>query len=160
MSAEDVKATLEKAIRFTGVDEAPVTVRPRLLSDNGSCHISKRLGEYLEDVGMEHTRGRPFHPMIQGKIERYHRSMKNIILLDHYLPMELEARIGRWVEYYNDERYHKALGNMTPRDKYLGKEREIQARRTRIKKRAFNQRRKANRSRHKRAGRSAPVPAS
>jgi len=73
-----VKATLEKAIESTGIDEAPATVRPRLLSDNGPCYVSKSLGEYLEEVGMEHTRGRPFHPMTQGKIERYHRSMKNI----------------------------------------------------------------------------------
>jgi transposase InsO family protein len=75
---------------------------------------------------MDHTRGRPFHPMTQGKIERYHRSMKNIILLDnYYLPMELEARIEQWVEYYNNERYHESLGNITPRDKYLDREEEI-----------------------------------
>ncbi len=161
MSAEDVKATLDQAIESTGVDEAPATVRPRLLSDNGPCYISRSLGEYLEEVGMEHTRGRPFHPMTQGKIERYHRSMKNIILLDnYYLPMELESEIGRWVQYYNNERYHEALSNITPRDKYLGREHEILQRRRKIKDRTLNQRRRANRVQQMRAGTSEVVPVS
>ena len=161
MSAEDVKATLDQAIEFAGTDDADLVQRPRLLSDNGPCYISKSLGEYLQDAGMEHTRGRPFHPMTQGKIERYHRSMKNIILLDnYYLPMELEAEIARWVDYYNNERYHEALGNITPRDKYLGREREILQRRRKIKEKTLNQRRKANRNQHNRAGRTDVVPVS
>jgi transposase InsO family protein len=161
MSAEDVKATMDQAIEFTGIDDAQVIDRPRLLSDNGPCYISKSLREYLEANGMEHTRGRPFHPMTQGKIERYHRSMKNIILLDnYYLPMELEAQIVRWVDYYNNQRYHEALGNITPRDKYLGREHEILQRRRKIKERTLNQRRKANRIQRSRAGTSELVPVS
>ena len=84
MSSEDVKETLDRAIAFTGVHDAAVVHRPRLLSDNGPCYISKDLFEYLKKQRMDHTRGRPFHPMTQGKIERYHRSMKNILLLDNY----------------------------------------------------------------------------
>ena len=123
MRAEDVKETLELAIYRTGVKDARTQWRPRLLSDNGPCYLSKSLKEYLEDHDMGHTRGKPFHPMTQGKIERYHRSMKNIILLDnYYLPKELEAEIARWVEHYNNERYHESLGNITPHDKYLGRE--------------------------------------
>ncbi len=68
--------------------------------------------------------------MTQGKIERYHRSMKNIILLDNYYsPSELEYQIQLWIDYYNHERYHEAIGNITPRDKYLGLEAEIFAKR-------------------------------
>ena len=161
MAAVDVKVTLDQAIEFTGIDEVPATVRPRLLSDNGPCYISKSLGEYLEDARMQHTRGRPFHPMTQGKIERYHRSMKNIILLDnYYLPMELETQIDRWVGYYNNERYHESLGNITPRDKYLGRAEEIQRRRRRIKERTLKQRRNANMVQQKRAGASEIVPVS
>ena len=55
----------------------------------------------------ENTRGRPYHPQTLGKIERWHRSLKNQILLEnYYLPGELEARIGRFVDYYNNVRYH------------------------------------------------------
>ena len=87
MRAEDVKETLELAIQRTGVKDARTQWRPRLLSDNGPCYLSKSLKEYLEDHDMGHTR---------GKIERYHRSMKNIILLDnYYLSMQLEGEIGR-----------------------------------------------------------------
>lgn len=83
MMAEDVKQTLDMAIEWTGVDHVHVVHRPRLLSDNGSAYISKELRRYLEDNEISHIRTKPYHPMTQGKIERYHRSMKNIILLDH-----------------------------------------------------------------------------
>ena len=68
------------------------------------------------------TRGKPYHPMTQGKIERWHRSMKNEILLEnYYLPGELESAIRRFVEYYNHERYHESLNNLTPTDVYNGR---------------------------------------
>ncbi len=87
--------------------------------------------------------------------------MKNIILLDnYYLPKELEARIARWVDYYNTERYHEALGNIMPRNKYLGREHEILVRRRKIKERTLQQRRKANRNQQMRAGMHETVPAS
>ena len=155
MRAEDVKETLDLAIRGTGVHDARIEVRPRLLSDNGPCYISKSLQEYLKEQEMGHTRGKPFHPMTQGKIERYHRSMKNIILLDNYfLPMQLEAEIERWVEYYNNERYHESVGNITPRDKYLGREERIFTRRRQIKKQTIGRRREAYRNQRLRAGNS------
>jgi len=107
MSASDVKATLDDAIAISGVDHVYVRHRPRLLSDNGSAYISGELKEYLSDNGLTHTRGRPYHPMTQGKIERYHRSMKNILLLDnYYCPDDLKAQIEAFVEYYNHQRYH------------------------------------------------------
>jgi len=110
---------------------------------------------------MGHTRGKPFHPMTKGKIERYHRSMKNIILLDnHYLPMQLEAEIARWVEYYNNERYHESLGNITPRDKYFGREERIFAKRREIKKQTIKRRREIYRYQQLRAGISEVMPVS
>jgi putative transposase len=60
-----------------------VVNRPRLLSDNGPAYLSGDLQEYLFSRGIDHARGKPFHPMTQGKIERYHRSMKSVIRLDH-----------------------------------------------------------------------------
>jgi putative transposase len=147
MATEDVKDLLEDAVEKTHVQNAVVKHRPRLLSDNGSCYLSKELAEYLEDKGMTHTRGKPFHPTTQGKIERYHRSMKNEVLLQHYyMPEELTREIARFVEYYNNKRYHESLNNMTPADVYSGRAKEIEMRRERIKRQTLQRRRKYNRS--------------
>ena len=145
MAADDVKHTIEDAIRFTGIREPKVVHRPRLLSDNGPCYISKALGGYLEEEGIRHTRGKPYHPMTQGKIERYHRSMKNILLLDnYYYPSELEYYIEVFVDYYNNHRYHEALNNVTPADVYYGRDREVLTKREQIKKKTMRLRRKQN----------------
>ena len=146
MAADDVKQTLEDAIQFTGIrDPKVVNCRPRLLSDNGPCYISKALSNYLEEEGIDHSRGKPFHPMTQGKIERYHRSMKNILLLEHYYsPSDLEHYIGVFVDYYNNDRYHEALNNVTPADVYYGRDQEILTRREQIKKKTMLLRRKQN----------------
>ena len=117
MAAPDVMETLDEALSRTGVDGVKVRHRPRLLSDNGPAYVSKQLREYLAERGMAHTRGRPYHPQTQGKIERYHRSMKNVVKLEHYhFPWQLERAIRDFVAYYNDERYHESLDNVTPSD--------------------------------------------
>ncbi len=83
--------------------------------------------------------------MTQGKIERYHRSMKNILLLENYYsPSELEDQIGLFVDYYNNYRYHEALSNVTPANVYFGRDREILTRREQIKKKTMLLRRKQN----------------
>ena len=81
MATTDVTETLDEALALTGVQSVRVRHRPRLLSDNGPAYVSKDLQDYLEEQGMTHTRGRPYHPQTQGKIERYHRSMKNVVKL-------------------------------------------------------------------------------
>ena len=64
---------------------------------------------------MAHTRGRPYHPRTQGKIERWHRTMKNQILLNNfYLPGELQEHLQRFITYYNHECDHESLDNLTP----------------------------------------------
>ena len=142
MAASDVKEVLDLAIEKAGVMGVPVKHRPRLLSDNGPCYLSKELKEYLDRQGMEHTRGAPYHPMTQGKIERYHRSMKNVVKLQHYyFPWELEQEIGRFIEYYNHERYHESLNNVKPVDVYEGRNRQILDRREKIKRRTLQMRR-------------------
>ena len=118
MKAEDVKDTLDEALLVSNV---PQKNRPKLLSDNGSCYISNELAEYLDQKDMKHVRGRPLHPQTQGKIERYHRSMKNIVKLDNYFsPGQLEAKLKEFVHYYNFERYHESLENVTPAEVYFG----------------------------------------
>ena len=119
MSAGDVSDTLDDALSFTGLDQVKVKHKPRLLSDNGPCYISGELADYLQENGMTHTRGRPYHPQTQGKIERWHRSMKNQILLNnYYLPGELQEHLQYFVNYYNYERYHELLDNLTPTLEY------------------------------------------
>ncbi len=144
MSAGDVKATVDEAIARSGVEHVRIRHKPRLLSDNGPCYISGELKSYLEDRGVRHIRGKPYHPMTQGKIERYHRSMKSILLLDNYYsPGDLEAQIASFVEYYNNERYHESLENVTPADVYLGRSARILERRKRIKRETIKRRRNA-----------------
>ena len=145
MTATDVQGTLQIALAKTGLDHVLVEHRPRLLSDNGSCYLSKDLKLFLERKHIEHTRGAPYHPMTQGKIERYHRSMKNIVNLQNYfLPGELESQIASFVSYYNNQRYHEALDNLTPADIYFGRTKEVLNKRAEIKKRTMQQRRLQN----------------
>lgn len=142
MATEDVTATINDAITVSGVDHAYVRHRPRLLSDNGPCYISGALKQYLADRGFTHTRGKPYHPMTQGKIERYHRSLKNVLLLDnYYCPDDLKAQIAAFVDYYNHQRYHESLGNVTPADAYQGRMAAILAQRDVIKRRTIQERR-------------------
>jgi len=83
---------------------------------------------------MTHTRGKPYHPQTQGKIERWHRTMKNQLLLNnHYFPEELEEQIRRFVMYYNHERYHESLNNVTPADVFYGRADDIIEQRQLIK---------------------------
>jgi transposase InsO family protein len=141
MSAAEVTATIDDAIAVSGVDHVYVNHRPRLLSDNGPCYISGELKKYLADQGFTHTRGKPYHPMTQGKIERYHRSMKNILLLDnYYCPEELAAEIEQFVQYYNHHRYHESLNNVTPADAYTGRAAAILEQREKIKRQTINRR--------------------
>src|SRR5450755_4716127 len=98
MCASDVTATLDQALASSGLDRATVMHRPRLLSDNGSSYVASDLAAWLEDKGMEHVRGAPYHPQTQGKIERWHQTLKNRILLDnYYLPGDLEQQINAFV---------------------------------------------------------------
>jgi transposase InsO family protein len=142
MKAEDVTETLQLALNASGIEEAKVVHRPRLLSDNGSSYIAGDLAKWLEDKKIEHTRGAPNHPQTQGKIERWHQTLKNRILLEnYYLPGDLERQIEDFVGYYNYRRYHESLNNLTPADVYVGRGQTILLERERIKRKTIEQRR-------------------
>ena len=142
MQADDVTATLKLALEASGCDSAKVIHKPRLLSDNGASYISGDLADWLEDQGMDHVRGAPYHPQTQGKIERWHQTLKNRILLEnYYLPGDLESQIGAFVDHYNNRRYHESIGNLTPADVYFGRDRAIIERREKIKKLTIQNRR-------------------
>ncbi len=118
-------------------------VRPNPAGDNGPAYVSGELRDYLHERGMGHTRGAPYHPQTQGKIERYHRSMKNVVKLEHYyFPWELEAAIRDFVIYYNNERYHESLGNVTPADVYFGRQHAVLTERSKIKRITMQRRKK------------------
>ena len=142
MRKGDVSNTLDDALRFIGLDQIKVKHKPRLLSDNGPSYISSELAHYLADRNMIHTRGKPYHPQTQGKIERWHRSLKNQILLEnYYFPNELEDRIRQFVDYYNHERHHESLNNLTPADVFYGRGQSILDEREKIKRRTLALRR-------------------
>ena len=142
MKAEDVTDTLELALQASGCDQVNVVHKPRLLSDNGASYISGDLADWLEDKDMDHVRGAPYHPQTQGKIERWHQTLKNRILLDNYFfPADLKAQIEAFVDHYNHQRYHESLNNLTPADVYFGRGQTILLQRERIKRKTFETRR-------------------
>jgi putative transposase len=146
MKAGDVTDTLELALSASGCDQAHVRHKPRLLSDNGSSYISGDLAEWLDDQNMKHVRGAPYHPQTQGKIERWHQTLKNRILLEnYYLPGDLEAQIGAFIEHYNHTRYHESLDNVTPADAYFGRAADILRERARVKRQTIEHRRMQHR---------------
>jgi len=131
MKTEDVQRTVNRALAAA---DLPKGYKPKLLSDNGACYIASELKEFLDDKKIKLIHGKPNHPQTQGKIERYHRSMKNVVKLDnYYCPEELEAALATFIHYYNHQRYHESLENVTPADVYYGRQDEILKYRERIK---------------------------
>lgn len=140
MKVDDVKRSVDRAV----IKAKLITKqKPKLLSDNGSCYIATELKSYLKDnYQIDQVHGRPNHPQTQGKIERYHRTMKNVVKLDnYYAPEELERALEKFVHTYNNERYHESLKNLTPADVYFGRGEEILKERNRLKKLALENRR-------------------
>ena len=142
MKAQDVTATLDLALAASGLDKMSVVHRPRLLSDNGASYVAEDLAKWLDRQNMEHVRGSPYHPQTQGKIERWHQTLKNRILLEHYyLPGDLERQVAAFVAHYNYARYHESLENLTPADVYLGRAEALLLERERIKRQTIANRR-------------------
>ena len=142
MKAKDVTATLDLALFASGLDKMTVVHRPRLLSDNGASYVATDLAQWLDQQKMEHVRSAPYHPQTQGKIERWHQSLKNRILLEHYyLPGDLERQVAAFVAHYNHARYHESLDNLTPADVYFGRAEAVLLERERIKRQTIANRR-------------------
>ena len=145
MKAEDVTATLDLALKASELDQAKLVHRPRLLSDNGSSYISADLASWLADQNMDHVRGAPYHPQTQGKIERWHQTLKNRISARELLPAGRPRSRDRGLcrplqspalpreTATTRDRYHEGLGNLTPADVYFGRGETILLERERIK---------------------------
>jgi len=142
MRAQDITDTLGIALKASGCDQMHVLRKLRLLSDNGPSYVASELADYLAEEKMKHVRGASFHPQTQGKIERWHQTLKNHILLENYfLPRNLETQIEAFVEHYNHQRYHESFKNVTPADAYFGRAETIIKQRERIKQKTIQQRR-------------------
>ena len=142
MKAKDVTATLDLALFASGLDKMTVVHRPRLLSDNGASYVATDLAQWLDQQKMEHVRSAPYHPQTEGKIERWHQTLKNRILLEHYyLPGDLERQVAAFVAHYNHARYHESLDNLTPADVYFGRAEAVLLERERIKRQTIANRR-------------------
>ena len=142
MRVDDVTDTLRLALAASGCAQAHVRQKPRLLSDNGPSYVASDLAEWLNKQKIEHIHGAPCHPQTQGKIERWHQTLKNRILLENYfLPGDLENQIETFIAYYNHQRYHESLKNLTPADVYFGRGQTILLQREKIKQQTIQNRR-------------------
>jgi len=121
MTEADVEIILQKA------RELYPDAKPRIISDNGPQFIAKDLKEFIRIAGMTHVRTSPFYPQSNGKIERWHQSLKGECLRPG-TPLSLEdARrlVTQFIEHYNNVRLHSAIGYVTPADMLAGRQPQI-----------------------------------
>jgi len=145
MSANSLIEVVQEAVDVTGMTDVPVEDRTRLLSDNGAGYVSRSFQDYLRLVGISHILAAPYHPQTNGKLERYHQSIKREVnQLPYELPSQLERAIADFVDYYNYRRYHKALGNVMPADVLYGRREQILQRRKEVQIQTINRRRDYN----------------
>ena len=145
MSADSLIEVIQEAIDATGMTDVPIKDRTKLLSDNGAGFISRAFRDYLHLVGITHILAAPFHPQTNGKLERYHRTIKTEVnQIPYEFPVDLEKAIADFVEYYNFRRYHKALGDITPADVLNGRKDQILKSRKEVKEQTIQNRRNYN----------------
>ena len=130
MTSASIGEVVEQAVEWTGMKNVPVKDRTRLLSDNGSSYLSRAFEDYLRMRQIRHIRCSPHHPQTNGKIERFHETLKaRLNLLVYTSPEELRRALAEFIEFYNYRRYHEGIGNVTPADVYYGRREEILKRR-------------------------------
>ena len=121
MQERDVEIILQHA------HECHPDVTPRIISDNGPQFIAKDFKEFIRVVGMTHVRTSPYYPQSNGKIERWHKTLKGESIRAN-VPLSLEDAhriVGDYTTHYNTERLHSAIGYVTPKDKLDGKDKVI-----------------------------------
>jgi putative transposase len=141
MTAESISDVVEQAVAFTGMKQVPVEDRTKLLSDRGSGYLAQVFEDYLQMLHIRHILCAPHHPQTNGKLERFHETLKaRLNLLVYTSPEELWRAMAEFIEYYNQRRYHEGIGNVTPADVYYGCREEILRRREEQKQRTIQRR--------------------
>ena len=122
-----------------------VTIAQVLLTDNGACYKSHAWRDCLHALEITPKRTRPYRPQTNGKIERYHRSLKEHLCMNVWRsPERLEKEVARFVQWYNTTPYHEAIGNVTPDDMYYGRRDQIIERRKQLKAKTILERKRVN----------------
>jgi putative transposase len=150
MQESDVETIIQRA------REAYPGVTPRIISDNGPQFIARDFKEFIRIAGMTHVRTSPYYPQSNGKIERWHKTLKADCIRLH-VPLSLDdARrlVAEFVAHYNTVRLHSAIGYITPQDKLAGREQQIFAERDRKLAEARQRRSDARQARHARPDRT------
>jgi putative transposase len=127
MKEADIEVILE------GAKERHSEAKPRIISDNGPQFIARDFKEFIRISGMTHVRTSPYYPQSNGKLERWHKSLKRECIRER-TPLSLEDAkrlIQQYVDHYNHVRLHSAIGYVTPNDMLAGRQAEIHAERDR-----------------------------
>lgn len=154
MESSDIEIILQAA------KEKYPEAKPRVISDNGPQFIAKDFKEFIRVSGMTHVRTSPFYPQSNGKMERYHRSLKGECIRPG-VPLNLEDAkriVGKYVTEYNESRLHSALGYVTPKDMLDGRQQEIFDARDRKLEEARERRAQARAEQRQSQSNSAPSP--
>lgn len=138
MTEPDVETVVQRAI-----ERAPQGVTPRIISDNGPQFVAKDFKEFIRLAGLSHVRTSPYYPQSNGKLERWHQTLKgDCIRPGTFISKDDACRlIERFVEHYNTVRLHSAIGYVTPRDRLEGRHEVIHRERDRKLEQAREQRR-------------------
>ena len=130
MTAASIGDVVEQAVAFTGMRHVPLQDKPRLLTDNGPGFIAQALEDYLRMQSIRHIRCSPHHPQTNGKLERFHQTLKTRLnVLVYSSPEELQRAMAEFIEYYNHRRCHEGISNVAPADVYYGRREAILRRR-------------------------------
>jgi putative transposase len=123
---------------------------PRIISDNGPQFIAKDFKEFIRIAGMTHVRTSPYYPQANGKIERWHKTVKGDCIRVK-VPLSLdEARrtVSEYITHYNEVRLHSAVGYVTPKDRLEGRDQAIHAERDRKLAEARERRKQLRQAQH------------
>jgi len=126
MTAGSMSEVVQQAVEWTGMERVPVDDRTRLLTDRGSGYLAHAFEEYLKALEIRHIYCAPHHPQTNGKIERFHETLKQRLnLLIYTSPDRLREAMRAFIDFYNQRRYHEGIGNVTPADVYYGRRDQI-----------------------------------